>query len=178
MTAIILLNVFILLLTVLFITLNLLFHATWMLTAFITFLTIFYHFFMRLCVGETVDWWFRHHDFIPSSSFLTISSFETTIYRKLRVKQWKALAITAKPEYFDLTKVTPEELMRNMYQAEMVHEFIVILSFVPLFLIIPFGAPAVFIITSVMAALIDMQFVIIQRYNRPRVERLLHHHEA
>ena len=47
------------------------------------------------------------------------------------------------------------------------------LSFVPLVLIIPYGVPAVFILTSVFACLIDLQFVMIQRYNRPRVIRLM-----
>lgn len=51
------------------------------------------------------------------------------------------------------------------------HRIIMVLSFVPLLFIIPFGEPAVFAITSVAACLIDCTFVIIQRYNRPRVLR-------
>ena len=60
-----------------------------------------------------------------------------------------------------------------MAQAELAHRVIMVLSFVPLILIIPYGAAGVFITTSVLACLADMQFVIIERYNRPRVLRLI-----
>ncbi len=66
-----------------------------------------------------------------------------------------------------------QELLHNMMQAELVHRIIMLLSFVPLLFIIPFGEPAVFIITSLASAALDGCFVIIQRYNRPRVIRLL-----
>ena len=38
---------------------------------------------------------------------------------------------------------------------------------------IPFGAFPVFLLTSLGAALTDAVFVIVQRYNRPRVIRLI-----
>ncbi len=95
----------------------------------------------------------------------------------LNVKKWKSKAITAKPEQFDLRKVTPKELLHNTLQAELVHRYIMALSFLPLFLIIPYGVPAVFILTSAAACLLDCVFVIIQRYNRPRIIRILKHYE-
>ena len=66
-----------------------------------------------------------------------------------------------------------DELLHNVAQAELVHRIIMVLSFGPLLLIIPYGVPMVFVVTSIVAALIDLQFVIIQRYNRPRVMKLL-----
>ena len=66
-----------------------------------------------------------------------------------------------------------DELLHNVAQAELVHRIIIVLSFVPLLLISPYGVPMVFVVTSIVAALIDLQFVIIQRYNRPRVMKLL-----
>ena len=59
-----------------------------------------------------------------------------------------------------------------MCQAEIVHEIIVILSFVPLLFTIPFGAFPVFLLTSAGSALLDTVFVIIQCCNRPRIMKL------
>lgn len=54
-------------------------------------------------------------------------------------------------------------------QSETVHEVNMLLSFVPLLFSIWFGSLDVFLITSCGAAL----FVIMQRYNRPRLMRLM-----
>ena len=66
-----------------------------------------------------------------------------------------------------------EVLVNNMCHAELVHELIVLLSFTSLLFAIPFGAVVVFFITAVLAALFDMTFVVLQRYNRPRVVNLM-----
>ena len=66
-----------------------------------------------------------------------------------------------------------EEIIMAMCQSEVVHEVIAVMSFVPLTFAIWFGTFGVFLITSVLAAGFDMMFVVMQRYNRPRLERLL-----
>ena len=58
-------------------------------------------------------------------------------------------------------------------QAELVHEIIIALSFAPMLLAIPFGDFFVFASTSLAAALVDTVFVIIQRYNRPRLVKII-----
>ena len=68
-----------------------------------------------------------------------------------------------------------DEIAQAMCQAELVHETIVILSFVPVAFSAVFGAFWVFLITSLCAAAFDLMFVIIQRYNRPRIIRLIKH---
>ena len=146
---------------------------TWMLSAAITMLTIFYHFAMRLLVGEAVTVIFRDKEFPQDRLGFRLYNFESTLYQKWKVKKWKVNVITAKPEQFDLHQVSPEELLHNMMQAELVHRIIMILSFVPILFIVPFGAPIVFIATSILAALIDFIFVAIQRYNRPRVMKYI-----
>ncbi|MGM9971932.1 MAG: hypothetical protein ACI35W_05940 [Anaeroplasmataceae bacterium] len=45
-------------------------------------------------------------------------------------------------------------------------------ALLPLLLIIPYGSAVVFISTTVACALIELIFIIIQRYNRPRLVRL------
>jgi hypothetical protein len=42
----------------------------------------------------------------------------------------------------------------------------------PILAIIWFGVPLAFIITSILSALFDLMFVIMQRYNRNRILRL------
>ena len=156
-----------------FFLLNRFFQQAWLLTLAITTLTCFYHFAMRLIVGETITYLYRDKDFPQDRLGFRLYAFERELYRKLKVTEWKTHVITAKPEQFDLKLVTPKELLHNVMQAELVHRTIMLLSFVPLLLVIPFGAPWVFITTSVAACLLDGMFVIIQRYNRPTVQRYL-----
>ena len=142
------------------------------LTMGITFGTFAYHFLMRLAVGKIVDsifhnrmdytkWWFRPR------------KFEKRLYELLKVKKWKKDVPTYDPDAFSAKKHSLDEIAQATCQAEIVHEIIVVLSFLPILLTIPFGALAAFLITSILAALIDCVFVILQRYNRPRLLRLL-----
>lgn len=136
---------------------------------FVTFLTISYHFAMRLAVGEVITLLYARREFNYEARWYRQSSLEKLFYKKIGLKKRKKTAITAKPWQFDINERTYEELLHNMTQAEVVHEIIMVLSFVPILFSIPFGALGVFIITSVIACLIDMYFVMIQRFNRPRV---------
>ena len=65
-----------------------------------------------------------------------------------------------------------------MCQAELVHEAIVLLSFLPLTMTPVFGAMTVFLLTSLAAACFDTLFVLMQRYNRPRILALLERRQA
>lgn len=137
----------------------------------ITFLTCFYHFSMRVAVGEAVTVFCRNRSLNADSFWFRPKKFEKKLYRLLRVKKWKKKMITAKPEQFDIKIRTPQELFFYMMQAEIAHELMMLLSFVPLLLIIFYGEAVVFILTSAAACLIDAVFVMIQRYNRPRVQK-------
>ncbi len=140
---------------------------------FVTMLTAFYHFAMRVIVGETVTCWFHRHPVHGTAKWFQERKFELRFYRLLQVKKWKKYIITAKPKQFDLKQRSPAELYFYMLQAEVVHTLIIPLSFLPLFLSIPYGKPVIFTVTSLLAALIDLSFIVVQRYNRPRVEKLL-----
>lgn len=166
-------NIVFITLTVVFAVLHDMYDEGWMLSAYVTFLTISYHFSMRLIVGEAVTVIYRNREFNLDSAGFRIHSFEKKLYQRLNVKKWKVHMLTAKPEQFNLRENSMDDLLHNMAQAELVHRIIMVLSFVPLLLIIPYGAPVVFIVTSIAAGWIDLQFVIIQRYNRPRVMKLL-----
>ena len=159
--------------TIIFAILYHFYQAGWMLSTYITFLTISYHFSMRLIVGELITVLYRNREFHLDSRGFRLYGFEEKLYRALKVKKWKLHMSTAKPEQFDLSTNSMEVLLHNMAQAELVHRIIMVLSFVPVLFIIPYGVPAIFITTSLVASLIDLLFVIMQRYNRPRVMRIL-----
>ena len=148
------------------------------LTLYVTFLTTAYHFTMRLIVGEAVTLICKNREFNVNSPIFRIHRFEKRLYEILRVKKWKKYAITAKPEQFDIRKNTPEEILSSVFQAELGHLIMAVLSFVPLILIIPYGAPVVFAVTSVFGCLLDLVFVMIQRYNTPRVIKFMEKRSA
>lgn len=137
----------------------------------ITFGVFSYHFVMRLAVGSAVNgmlhnhidhtkWWFRSRP------------FEKRLYRALRVRKWRKHVPTYAPEVFSLEHHSLEEIIGATCQAEVVHEIIILLSPAPILLAIPFGVPGVFVATSVLAALLDAVFVILQRYNRPMLVKV------
>lgn len=143
-----------------------------LLTLFITFATFLYHLAIRLAIGGIltrltaggVDYksaWFRQ------------SRFEAGLYRRLKVHKWKLKLPTYVPEKFSLKDNTPEQVASNMCCAELVHEINAAVSFVPVVLSIVIPALRdtiiVFVLTSVAAAMFDLMFVMIQRYNRPRI---------
>ena len=142
------------------------------LTLTITFGTISYHFVMRLLVGFTIDLLLDNHvDY--RRKWFRVSDTEKKIYSKMKVKKWKGKMATYDPSCFDSSIHSWDEIAQAMCQAELVHEMIIILSFIPIFASVHFGAFWVFVITSVLAACYDALFVIMQRYNRPRIVKLI-----
>ena len=141
------------------------------LTLAITFGTIAYHLDMRLIVGALYNT-FMHNRADYRRAWYRVKPWEEKLYAALRVKKWKKYLPTFVPESFDPRRHSRDEIAQAMCQAELAHETFIALSFVPLLCIAPFGEPAVFILTSVLSALFDLIFVVIQRSNRPRVVRL------
>ena len=141
------------------------------LTLAITAGTISYHLLIRLAVGHTVDAIMKNRANL-SARWFTPKRFETKLYRALGVKHWKGRLPPYSPETFDISLHSYREIAMATCQAEIVHEIIAILSLLPILAIIPFGTPIVFVLTSVLPMLYDLCFVMIQRFNRPRLLRL------
>ena len=150
---------------------NLVFKTGFLLSFTITMGVFAYHFLMRLCVGLIVDKIFNNNISYNKRWFKT-SKFEQKIYHFLQVKKWKRYIPSYNPATFSLDN-TYSQIASATCQAELVHEIIIVLSFLPIVLSIWFGDAAVFVITSILAALIDLVFVILQRYNRPRILKLV-----
>lgn len=144
----------------------------WALSFSITFGTCCYHFTMRLMVGYSVNG-ILHNKADYTRRWYQLQPFETAVYKVLQVKKWKSHMPTFDPASFDPKQHSWEEIAQAMCQAEIVHEIIIPLSFLPLMAAIPFGAFPVFLITSLLSAIYDLSFVMIQRFNRPRVIKLI-----
>ena len=141
------------------------------LTLAITTGTTCYHFSMRLIVGLLIPVALgKNAD--PNGFWFRSRCFEAPLYRRLKVRQWKHLLPTYEPESFSLESCSIAQIIQSSCTAEVVHEVIVVLSFLPLLASVPFGAFGVFLITSVFSAAYDSLFVILQRYNRPRFIKL------
>ena len=144
----------------------------WMFSCAITFGMIAYHMFIRylspvilvIVFHKKYDykfWWFKQ------------KKWESNLYRMIKVKQWKGKVIAYNPSEFSMKVHSLQEIVNNMCHAELVHEFIVLLSFTSLLFSIPFESFPAFLITACIAALFDIIFVVLQRYNRPRMIKLM-----
>lgn len=151
--------------------------AGWALTAAISFGTTAYHFVMRLAVGFVVPR-VTGYRFDYRTSWFQPRKWEAAFYRKLKVKYWKGRIPTYAPSQFSLKVNSISQVIQNMCGAEVVHEIIIVLSFLPLLMVPVFGAFPVFFTTSLLSALFDSIFVISQRYNRPRLVRIYEKQEV
>ena len=144
----------------------------WAVPYAITFCTCLYHFSMRFLVGYAFNRTMGNKaDY--SRGWYQLRSFEKRLYRFLKVRKWKGKMPTYDPSLFDPALHSWEEIAQAMCQAELVHEVIVVLSFLPLLAAVTFGAFGVFLITSWVSASYDLCFVIMQRFNRPRILKFL-----
>ena len=134
--------------------------------------TVAYHFIMRLCVGSILNS-LLHNRVDYTRSWFRVSDREMALYKTLRVRKWKNKMPTYDSAAFDPSLHTWEEIAQAMCQSELVHEWNALLSFLPLITAIRFGAFWVFLITSVLSAGFDLMFVAMQRFNRPRILRMI-----
>jgi len=131
--------------------------------------TVMYHLWVRLIMGNVTklfkinykQWWFKERP------------FEKGIYKALRVKKWKEKALTYNPELFSLKDYSLKEIANTMSKAETDHWVNELISLSTLLFAIPWGGFLAFFISAVAAMFFDGQFIVIQRYNRPRIIRIL-----
>ena len=141
----------------------------------ITFFTITYHFWLRIILGNVSklfnekinhnQWWFKER------------KFEKKLYKILNVKKWKGKALTYNPGDFDLKENSLEKLIHTMTKSELVHWINQVISISTMFFGLIWGETWIFVLTGIAAMIFDGQFIVIQRYNRPRVLKLLKREE-
>ena len=133
--------------------------------------TVMYHFWVRIIMGNVSklfkkyinykQWWFKE------------KSFEKRLYKFLNVKKWKDKALTYNPETFSIKNHSLEEIANTMAKSEVDHWINELISLTTILFAIPWGAFWVFFISALFAMIFDSQFIIIQRFNRPRIVKLL-----
>lgn len=140
-------------------------------TLAITFGTIAYHFTIRLIIGYAYNF-IKKNKVDYNKKWFKVHKIEMKLYNKLKVKKWKNKMPTYNPKLFDPTIHNWDEIIMAMCQSELVHETIIIFSFLPIIGAVWFGSFWAFMITSIGSALFDLTFVIIQRFNRTRILKL------
>lgn len=155
------------LLTVILFTANNFVNSGFLLSSAVTCMTFAYHFDIRLIIGYIIPL-FKEKINVDSRYF-KVSETEKNIYKKLNVKNWKSKVPTYNPDEFDIKKNSIEQLIINCCNSEIVHTANIFASYIPILFSIRFGSMPVFIITSVLASIYDLQFVVLQRFNRPRL---------
>lgn len=133
--------------------------------------TFCFHSNFRGIVGKLVTKYLRPR-MDPRSFWFRQHRFEPGLYKLLRVRRWKDKLPTYTPQAFSLKDTDLNDVVLNSCNAELIHEMCMVTGFLPLALVPFVGAFWVFFITSSLTAMADLLFVIIQRYNRPRLMRL------
>lgn len=137
----------------------------------ITAFTIMYHFWVRIIMGNVSKFFKKHISY--KQKWFKERKFEKKLYKFLKVKNWKDKAFTYNPESFSLEKHSLEEIVNTMAKSEVDHWINEAISISTIFFSFIWGAFGVFLSTALAAMIFDSQFIIIQRYNRPRIVKLL-----
>ncbi len=130
---------------------------------------IFYHFGLRIFMGEMT----KRLKINYAHPLYRERKFEKKLYKFLKVRKWKSKVLTFEPEKFGISKVSLEELSANMSKSELDHWINELISIFSLLFIFVWGTAPAFAITAAAAMLFDAQFIVVQRYNRPIVLRLI-----
>ena len=131
--------------------------------------TIMYHLWMRLIMGNITKLFKINYKQI----WFKERKFEKKLYKFLRVKEWKGKALTYNPELFSLKDYSLEEIANTMSKVETDHWINELISLSTLLFAIPWGKFWIFLISAIAAMIFDAQFIAIQRYNRPRIVKIL-----
>lgn len=155
------------LLTVILFAINNFINSAILLALAVTSMTVAYHFCIRLVIGNIIPLFKVKIN--TESRYFQVSETEKSIYKKFKVKDWKSGVPTYNPDEFDIRKNSVEQLIINGCNSEIVHTANIVASYIPILFSIWFNSLPVFIVTSVFASIYDLQFVVLQRYNRPRL---------
>lgn len=127
-----------------------------------------YHLWIRIIMGNITKLFKLNYNM----KWFKEKSFEKALYKLLKVKKWKKKALTYNPELFSLKNHTFHEIANTMTKAETDHWINELISLSSLLFAFLWGKFPIFLITCLAAMLFDMQFILIQRYNRPRILKL------
>lgn len=137
----------------------------------ITAFTIMYHFWVRIIMGNVSKLFRKHINY--KQRWFKERKFEKKIYKVLNVKNWKDKAFTYNPGDFSVKDRSLEDIANTMAKSEVDHWINEVISISTMFFGLIWGKTLIFVITALCAMVFDGQFIVIQRYNRPRIVKLL-----
>lgn len=137
----------------------------------ITAFTIMYHFWGRIILNNVSKLFKKNINY--KQWLFKERKLEKKLYKILRVKDWKGKALTYNPESFSLKEHSLEEIANTMAKSEVDHWINEAISLSTMLFAIIWGKFWIFCLTAVAAMIFDSQFIIIQRYNRPRIVKIL-----
>ena len=130
---------------------------------------ILYHFGLRILMGNVT----RYIRIDCNSLLFRQKPFEKGLYKLLRVRKWKDKVLTFDPASFDFENRTPLQLAQTMTKSELDHWINEIISVLSILFALIWGCLPACLLSALAAMLFDAQFIIVQRYNRPIVLRLM-----
>lgn len=131
-----------------------------------------YHFIYRYIIAQVISKKLNNKvDY--TLAFFREHKWEKKLYKFLKVKKWKNKLPTLNEDDFSTELKTLPEVASATCQAELDHEINVLFSLLPLIFMAIYGYYAFIIITTTLSAMGEMPFIIAQRYNRPRIVRLI-----
>ena len=134
---------------------------------------ILYHFGLRIFFGNVTNKFKINY----SHPWYKPRKFEEGLYKLLLVRKWKEKVLTFEPDKYDFENVTLEELATTMSKSELDHWINELLSIFSMLFTFVWGCAPAFVISAVAAMLFDAQFIVVQRFNRPIVIRLINRTE-
>ena len=134
---------------------------------------ILYHFGLRIFFGNVTNKFKINY----SHPWYKPRKFEDGLYKLLMVRKWKEKVLTFEPDKYDFENVTLEELATTMSKSELDHWINELISIFSMLFTFVWGCAPAFVISAVVAMLFDAQFIVVQRFNRPIVIRLINRTE-
>ena len=139
--------------------------------------TLFYHVGIRWGILALIDYgpedWFDWRRWI-----YTPRRYEKALYDKLRVGDWKAYVPVLRPSLYSPREHSWDDILLTMCQTEFAHALGALGCLIPMILgPLLFKGFWAFFITGLLLILAEMCFIIVQRYNRPRVIAMLRKRE-
>ena len=134
---------------------------------------ILYHFGLRIFFGNVTNKFKINY----SHPWYKPRKFEEGLYKLLLVRKWKEKVLTFEPDKYDFENVTLEQLATTMSKSELDHWINELISIFSMLFIFMWGCAPAFVISAVAAMLFDAQFIVVQRFNRPIVIRLINRTE-
>lgn len=137
--------------------------------------TIMYHFWVRIIMGNVLKLFKKHITY--KQYFFKEKKFEKKFYDLIKVKSWKDKVLTYAPQEFDLKENSLETVANNMAKAELDHwiNSLISISTISFGFISNLFWP--FIVSAIFAMAFETQFIVLQRYNRPRVVKVIEREE-